>query len=49
MFTNVSLSATINLALDLIKRSQPDLNISKKDLTSLVNFTTCETQFLFKD
>ena len=27
----------------------PDLNISEKDLTSLFNFATCETHFLFKD
>ena len=28
--------------------SQPDLNISEKDLTSLFNFAACETQLLFK-
>ena len=36
------------MAVDLIKTSQPDLNISEKDLTSLFNFATCETHFLFK-
>ena len=36
------------LAVDLTKTSQPDLNISEKDLTSLFNFATCETHFLFK-
>ena len=34
--------------VDLIKTSQPDLNISEKDLTKLFNFATCETHFLFK-
>ena len=48
LFTNIPLSETIKLAVDLIKTSQPDLNISEKDLTSLFNFATCETHFLFK-
>ena len=48
LFTNIPLSTTIKLAVDLIKTSQPDLNISEKDLTSLFNFATCETHFLFK-
>ena len=48
LFTNIPLSETIKLAVDLIKTSQPDLNISGKDLTSLFNFATCETHFLFK-
>ena len=48
LFTNIPLSGTIKLAADLIKASQPDLNISEKDLTSLFNFATCETHFLFK-
>ena len=50
LFTNIPLSETIKLAVDLIKTSQPDLNISEKDLTSLFNFATCEItlHFLFK-
>ena len=48
LFTNNPLSATMKLAVDLIKTSQPDLNISEKNLTSLFNFITCETYFLFK-
>ena len=48
LFTNIPLSGTIKLAVDLIKISQPDLNIFKKNLTSLFNFATCETHFLFK-
>ena len=48
LFTNIPPSTTIKLAVDLIKTSQPDLNISEKDLTSFFNFATCETHFLFK-
>ena len=48
LFPNITLSLTIKLAVDLIKTSQPDLNISEKGLTSLLNFATSETHFLFK-
>ena len=48
LFTNIPLSETIKLTVDLIKTSQPDLNISEKDLTSLFKFATCETHFLFR-
>ena len=48
LVTNIPLSATIKLAVDLIETSQPDLNISEIDLTSVFNFATCETHFLFK-
>ena len=39
----IPLTETIKLAVDLIKTSQPD-----QDLTGLFNFATCETHFLFK-
>ena len=45
LFTNITLIETIKLTVDLIRTSPPDLNISKKDLTSLFNFGTCETHF----
>ena len=48
LFTNIPLSQTIKLAVDLIKTSQPDLKISEKDLTSFFKFATCETHFLLK-
>ena len=48
LFPNIPLSATIKLAVDLIKTSQPYLNISEKDLTSLFNLANCETHFVFK-
>ena len=47
LFTNIPVSEIIKLAVDLIKTSQPDLNISEKDLTSLFIFASCETHFLF--
>ena len=48
LFKNIPLSETIKLAVDLIKTSQPDLNISEKDLAILFNFANYETHFLFK-
>ena len=48
LVTNIPLSATIKLAVDLIETPQPDLNISEIDLTSVFNFAACETHFLFK-
>ena len=42
LFTNILLSETIKLAVDLIKTSQPDLNIPEKDL---FKFASCETHF----
>ena len=48
LFTNIPLSVTIKLAVDLIKTSQSSLNIFEKDLTSLFNFATCKIHFLFK-
>ena len=48
LFRNILLDETIKLTVDLIKISQPDLNVYEKDLTSLFNFTTCKTHFLVK-
>ena len=39
---------TKKLAVDLIKTSQPDLNIFEKVVTSFFNFATCETHILFR-
>ena len=41
-------SVTIKLTVDFLKTSQPDLNISGKNLTSLFNFATSETHSVFK-
>ena len=47
LFTNISLKETIKLAIDLIKTSYSNLEISIHDLTKLFKFETCETYFLF--
>ena len=48
LLTNTPLSVTIKLAVDFLKTSQPGLNISEKNLTSLLNFATSETHSVFK-
>ena len=48
LFTNIPFSETIKLVDDQVKTPKPELNISEKDLTSLFNYDTCETHFLFK-
>ena len=45
LFTNIPLSETIKLAVELIKTSQPELNIPEKDL---FKFASCETHFLIQ-
>ena len=47
LFTNILLKETIKLAVDLIKTSYPNFNISSDNLTKLFKFATCETHFLF--
>ena len=47
LFTNIPLSETIELSVNLILDSNPDLNITKKDLTKLFQFATSQTHFLF--
>ena len=44
-FTNIPLSETIILTVNLIKTFQPDQNISEKDSKSVFNFATRETHF----
>ena len=45
LFTNIPLSETIILTVNLIKTFQPDQNISEKDSKSVFNFATRETHF----
>ena len=47
LFTSIPLKETIKLAVDFIKISYPYLKMSSDDLTKLLKFATCETQFLF--
>ena len=45
LFPNTPLAETINLAVDAIFKSNPNLKISKKDLKTLFEFATKGTQF----
>ena len=47
LFTNIPLANSINLAVDTIFKSNPNLKISKKDLKTLFEFVTKGTQFFF--
>ena len=47
VFTNISLAETINLAVDVIFKSNLNLKISKKDLKTLFEFATKDTHFSF--
>ena len=46
-FTNIPLAETINLVVDAIFKSNPNLKISKKDLKTLFEFATKGTHFSF--
>ena len=48
LFTNIPLSKTIKLPVDLIKTSQLDLNISGKYLEGLFNLAIFETFFIWR-
>ena len=48
LYTNIPLNETIELAVKIIKDKEPQLNISKKELTQLFKFATAETHFLFE-
>ena len=47
MFTNIPLNETIDIAVDLIFTSKPDLKITRNDLKQLFMFATSKTCFLF--
>ena len=47
LFPNIPLTETINLAVDVIFKSHPNLKISKTDLKTLFEFVTKGTQFFF--
>ena len=47
LFTNIPLTETIDIAVDLILTNHPNLKISRSDLTKLFSFATCQTHFLF--
>ena len=47
LFTNIPLTETIDIAIDLIFKNNPDFSISRKNLKELFSFATCQTHFLF--
>ena len=47
LFTNISLQETIHLAIKLIFKHNPNLNITKKELKKLLLFATSQTHFIF--
>ena len=49
LFTNILLNETIELALDYILSNNPEVNISRKNLKKLFQFTTSETHFYFNE
>ena len=48
LYTNIPLNETIDLAVDVIIKNEPNLNISRKELSQLFRFATAETHFLFE-
>ena len=45
LFTNVPLSETIDIAVNLIFENKPELKISRKELKKLFEFATSKTHF----
>ena len=47
LFTNIPLNESIDLAVSYISEGNPNLKLSKTDLTKLFSFATSQTNFLF--
>ena len=47
-FTNIPLKETTKLAVNLIFEKQPEIRVTRKQLTKLFEFATSWTHFLFK-
>ena len=47
LFTNVPLNETINIAVEVIFKNNPNIKITKPELVNLFKFATSETHFLF--
>ena len=47
LFTNVPLSETIDIAVNLIFENKPELKINRRELKKLFEFATSKTHFLF--
>ena len=48
LFTNIPLTETIELAVDIITQNEPDLKIERDELTQLFEFATAQSHFLFE-
>ena len=49
LFTNIPLNESIDLAVSYIVEGNPNLKLSKADLTKLVSFATSHTNFLWQN
>ena len=49
LFTNIPLDETIQLAVDMVFESNPNIKISKQELKELFHFATSMSHFLFDD
>ena len=49
LFTNIPLTETIDIALDLLFTQQPNFHINRYDLKQLFNIATSQTHFLFNE
>ena len=47
LFTNIPLDETIDIAIDVIFKSNPNIKISKANLKTLFHFATSQSHFLF--
>jgi len=48
LFTNIPSEECVNLAVDYMSKSNPDLQLTTTELRNLFNFATAQTHFLFK-
>ena len=47
LFTNIPLDETVNIAVDILLKSNPQIKITKEDLKKLFQFATSKSHFLF--
>ena len=47
LFTNIPLNETMNIAVEVIFKNNPNIKITKPELVKLLKFATSETHFLF--
>ena len=48
LFTNIPLNETLNLAVDLILKKNPNLKVTPEELRELFDFATSKTNFIFE-